>query len=291
MRVFSWLEGLATRCWTGTPWGSKCYDSSETGNASVTIGAQVYGSARAFSEHSYVENGQTTDLPDRVITLYAGEPDLEGECWALGNYWNGNTGLCEINPDGSNGSPIIIATGRSSNYKLTSAQDGVLFDIDGDGSPEQIAWTPADAEIAFLALDRDGDGYITSGKELFGDHTLPGSSNGFAALGRMVLESNGGVRRGSVSSDDPLFARLLLWTDSNHDGISEPGELRAASELLSDIGLAYGDHRRRDGNGNLYRYRGWVHIRTAPGRNQAKDRTDDLARQRYIYDVFLTKLR
>lgn len=58
----------------------------------------------------------------------------------------------------------------------------MFFDVDGNGLPERIAWTPADAEVAFLALDRDGDGAITSGKELFGNYTLPGSTNGFDAL-------------------------------------------------------------------------------------------------------------
>jgi hypothetical protein len=59
------------------------------------------------------------------------------------------------------------------------------------------------------------------------------------------------MKRGSVSSDDPRFARLLLWTDRNHNGVSEPSELRPASELLSDIGLAYEEHKRRDGHGNF----------------------------------------
>jgi hypothetical protein len=69
--------------------------------------------------------------------------------------------------------------------------------------------------VAFLALDRDGDGQITSGEELFGNHTLEGSANGFEALQRTAMESNGGVRRGSVSADDPVYAQLLLWTDRN----------------------------------------------------------------------------
>ncbi len=170
---------------------------------------------------------------------------------------------------------------------LTSAQDGVRFDIDGNGVREQVAWTPANLEIAFLAIDRDGNGAITSGVELFGNHTLPGVPNGFEALGDMVLGTNGGIRRGSVSSDDPLFAQLLLWVDRNHDGISDSSELRPAGDLLSDIGLGYQDHRRQDEHGNLYRFKGWVHVRTAPGRNRA-DPDEDVARRRQIFDVILT---
>jgi hypothetical protein len=88
--------------------------------------------------------------------------------------------------------------------------------------PERVSWTEADSDVSFLAIDRDGDGKITSGKELFGNFTLPGVSNGFLALQGLAMQTNGGIERGSVSSDDPLYARLLLWNDMNHNGISEP---------------------------------------------------------------------
>ena len=170
---------------------------------------------------------------------------------------------------------------------LTSAAEGVLFDLAGDGVPRLISWTEADSDLAFLALDRDGDGMITSGKELFGNHTLPGVSNGFEALGQMTLATNGGIQRGSVNSEDPIFSQLLLWTDSNHNGISEAAELRPASELLSDIGLGYKFMPRRDGRGNTFRQRGWVHLRTAPGRNRARTETEDKERTRMIWDIWL----
>jgi hypothetical protein len=164
---------------------------------------------------------------------------------------------------------------------LSSAEDGVVFDIDGDGVPETVAWTKANSEVAFLALDWDGDGFITSGKELFGGFTLPDTSNGVAALTRIARETNGGVMRGSVSTDDPVFARLLLWTDRNHNAISEPDELRPAGELVSDIGLGYEFRNQTDEFGNVFRYRGWVHVRTAPGRNQALSGKENMERRRY----------
>lgn len=61
-------------------------------------------------------------------------------------------------------SPIIIATGKDQKYKLTSAEDGVLFDLNGDGIPNQISWTEPGSDVAFLARDINGDGKITSGK-------------------------------------------------------------------------------------------------------------------------------
>jgi hypothetical protein len=184
------------------------------------------------------------------------------------------------------GSPIIIATEKDAVYKLTSADQGVLFDIDADGVPEQLAWTQAGAEVAFLAVDLDGDRRIANGKELFGNHTYAGVNNGFTALARMNMATNGGVPRGSVSSDDPLFAKLLLWFDYNHNGVSEPPELRPASESLTDIGLGYQEHMRRDGFGNEFRFKGWATVRTAPGRNRAEEPAEQQERKRLLYDVF-----
>lgn len=133
---------------------------------------------------------------------------------------------------------IVIAIQQGANYPLTSAEDGVALDIDGDGDLDRVAWTRPNSNVAFLALDHDGDGRITSGRELFGNFTTPGASHDFTALARLAEETNGGARRHSISADDPLFARLLLWTDSNHNGVSEPSELRPASKKITDIGLA-----------------------------------------------------
>lgn len=164
-----------------------------------------------------------------------------------GYYWNESLEACVENE-----SPILIPL-QNQRVKLTDIAGGVPFDHDGDGNKESSAWTMAGEEVAFLAYDADGNGTIDSGKELFGNNTVPGKPNGFAAL--QALAGNPG---GSLRPEHPFFARLLLWTDRNHNGVSEPSELRPASDLLGAIGLGYGLENRRDGNGNLFRYRGWV---------------------------------
>jgi hypothetical protein len=78
--------------------------------------------------------------------------------------------------------------------------------------------------VAFLAYDRNGNGQIDNGTELFGNYTVPGMNNGFAALERLASEV-AGYRTGRFRQGHPLFDKLLLWTDSNHDGISQPEEL------------------------------------------------------------------
>ena len=182
-------------------------------------------------------------------------------------------------------SAILIATGSDTSYPLTSAADGVRLDIDADGVVDRIGWTRPNSDVAFLAVDRDGDNAITAPNELV--MPLPNSRGAFAALLDMAKAANNGEPRGSVNSDDTLFPRLVLWTDRNHNGRGERSELRPVAEVFSDIGLGYAGHHRADALGNEYRYQGWAHLRTAPGRNRATSALEDRARRRYIYDVCL----
>ena len=104
----------------------------------------------------------------------------------------------------------------------------VHFDHDLSGFAEQSGWVGRDD--ALLVRDLDGDGRITSGAELFGDHTRLGNgafaANGFAALAD--LDSN---EDGVLDDNDKAFASLRLWQDRNGNGITDAGE-------LSDLGAA-----------------------------------------------------
>lgn len=291
--VQAWIDGLVWDCSGEQTPNSNCIATNGGGNAVTTANdtGSNCGTWNGQSDHKYYEGGGETSLGHITRGLNAGSCSVgdqcsvatdPGSCAALEPQCQWANNLCSYAP----GSPIIIAYGKGAKYELTSMDDGVFFDLDGDGVIDRVAWTKADEEVAFLALDRDGDGRITSGRELFGNHTLPGAPNGFDALQQMAMASNGGVLRGSVSADDPLFASLLLWTDRNHNGISEPDELRPASEVLSEIGLGYKLSQRVDPYGNLFTFRGWAHIRTKPGRNRSESHRDSLERTRFIWDVF-----
>jgi hypothetical protein len=182
---------------------------------------------------------------------------------------------------------VLLSTDVNSDYRLTSASDGVLFDLDGSGIPRRIGWTLRGTDTALLATDSDRDGKITSGKELVTSRTVPRAPSCFSALQALAMQSNGGIRLGSVSSDDPLFDQLLLWRDSNHNGLSEPSELAPVSESFSAIGLSYQPVSREDRNGNRFEFRGWAHIRTGPGRNEATSSEDNDRRTRHIWQVYL----
>jgi hypothetical protein len=76
-----------------------------------------------------------------------------------------------------------------------------------------------------------------------GSVTVAGASNGFAAL---IKLSDG--THADITADDALFAKLLLWTDTNHNGVSEPSELRPFGDVCDAIALSYHRSNRRDGN-------------------------------------------
>ena len=113
-----------------------------------------------------------------------------------------------------------------------------------------------DSNYASLAIDRNGNGQIDNGSELFGNHSpiYGGESdvtaaNGFEVLKFLDSPATGAARvpDGRLDMNDPVFERLLLWRDLNHNGISEPGELtRAVDEGIVAIGTDYRVSRKTD---------------------------------------------
>ena len=178
-------------------------------------------------------------------------------------------------------SPIIVDT-TGHGFQLTSAQDGVVFDILADGHPIQISWTAATSGNAFLALDRNHNGTIDSGKELFGNVTEQPESaapNGFLVLAEFDKPENGGNGDGLIDKRDAVFSHLLLWVDENHDGVSQPNELHTLPELgVLSLGLHYRDDK------HFYdQYGNWFHYQSAVN----PDRSDGGSKDgRVAYDVF-----
>ncbi len=182
-------------------------------------------------------------------------------------------------------SPIIVDT-TGKGFHLTSAANGVRFDIAATGTPVQIAWTAPGSGNAFLALDRNGNGRIDNGKELFGNYTWQPKSktpNGYLALAEYDKPENGGNGDGIIDSRDAVFSHLLLWIDDNHNGISEPSELHTLPELgVYSISLRYrSDQHYFDQYGNWFHYQGTLN--PDPGDGTSKD-------GRVTYDVFFVPL-
>lgn len=155
--------------------------------------------------------------------------------------------------------PILLDLGGGA-FELSGPVPAVVFDIDADGVAEALSWTRAGGDEAFLALDRDGNGVIDSGAELFGAATeQPPSAdpNGFRALAVFDGADHGGDGDGAITAADAVYARLLLWVDADRDGVSSPQELRSPADLgVEEIGLDYVLSERRDRWGNRFRWSG-----------------------------------
>jgi hypothetical protein len=176
---------------------------------------------------------------------------------------------CKTPPEGS---PILIDLGESAT-KFTRPEEGILFDIFANGKPAKVSW-PTSEQAYWLALDRNGNGIVDSGSELFGNATrlVDGSlaPHGYAALSE--LDDN---RDGIIDDKDPVFKRLFLWQRPLARNGFQPADRRVDLLVagIESLNLAFAESRRQDRWGNEFRYRAKVTLANG--------------KQHWSYDVFL----
>jgi len=182
-------------------------------------------------------------------------------------YCSWNTGTCVWTCTVRSSTPIIIDT-DGSGFHLTSVQNGIKWDFNGNGAPIQIAWTAPGSTNGWLAMP-DANGQITSAQQLFSSlapQNLKVADNGFNAL--VTYDTNG---------DGVINALDNPWSTKTTMAFPQPNELFTLDQLgITGISLAYTSSPKTDQYGNQFNLKG--HLTVASGSNV----------DGRIYDVTLT---
>ena len=180
-------------------------------------------------------------------------------------------------------SPLVLDLNRDG-FKLSPEGVGVYFDLTGDGDIKHVQWVAKGTDDGFLALDLNYNGIIDSGAELFGEGTVvigtgEHADNGYTALLQYDLPHLGGNQDGKITKKDAIFNRLLLWVDSNADGVSHRSEVFPISAFkilrINAMPKAVAENERVDAAGNVIPYWSWV-----------KTRSTDLPPKLKMADIF-----
>ncbi|MDX9692084.1 MAG: calcium-binding protein, partial [Acholeplasmataceae bacterium] len=142
--------------------------------------------------------------------------------------------------------PLSLDLNKDGKISTISKNPGVYFDLDNSNFAEKTSWIAP--EDGLLVLDRNANGKIDGGAELFGTETFLAdgtlASNGYLAL--KELDSN---NDGVISDADQIYHQLRLWQDINSNGVSENGELKSLLELgIKSIDLNYQSNSTVDVN-------------------------------------------
>ena len=178
------------------------------------------------------------ELANNILGLFFLQELLETLAEKLGrkaaaDFWDSQADKASETP---NLDPLVLDL-SGDGFKPTSLDKGVHFDLDGNGFAERINWIQGDD--ALLVLDKNGDGMINDGNELFGDRYRLANGKlarfGFEAL--MEQDTNGDK---VIDDKDANYSRLQVWQDVNQNGISEKEELRSLSQAgVAAIQLNY----------------------------------------------------
>ncbi len=172
-----------------------------------------------------------------------------------------------------NFTPILIDLGGNQLH-LSDAPGGAILDINGLGAVLRVAWPLDPNDDVFLVLDRNANGALDSGVELFGN-TTPLRNGQVAANGYLALAEVDENRDLWVDAADPGFSLLRLWRDNNRNGAAESDELTTLeANGIVRLSTNYRESARRDSHGNRFRFRAKVETRRPPY-------------ERFSYDVFL----
>ncbi len=171
----------------------------------------------------------------------------------------GSWGVCDVSGSVAS-TPLVLVFPGTNEVSFTSAPGGFALHTEMSVATDWVS-----SATPWLALDRDQNGRIDGGHELFGSATVLASGlpapHGFSALAE--LDEN---RDGLVSAADPAFASLSAWIDADQDRETDAGELVSLTTLgIESLSTSFEITERCDDRGNCERESGSMSLRTASG--------------------------
>jgi len=222
-------------------------------NCSIPFGIPVMTSRQFSAGQFYDTSRRRLSVECALVDAVSSTPaEAQNEC---------EQGDPDCDQEWSPFSPILLDL-HGDGWRFSGLSDPIAFDIDADGTHEFIGWVErGNQDDVFLALDRNGNGVIDDGSELFGNATplINGgvAVNGYQALAEFDHPDNGGDHDGSIDPGDSIWPRLLLWADVNHDATTDPGELVSlAMRGVVKIGTNFTESTKLDPHGNMLRFKG-----------------------------------
>lgn len=242
----SWLIGalLTLACSGGTEGNGKstapldeCGDGDraacELNGAPGTKSCEVAENGFAWGKCEVRDASRDTCSEGEVMHCFAeGSPtreefgDMTAPCELIDGRFTYNPNRCTT--------PLVLSFDGAPVELVKAAGE---FDLFGQGMSIGTDWVSA--KTPWLVLDRDRDGTIVDGSELFGSMTVLSNgsraTNGFEALA--ALDANGD---GWITAQDPAFAELRLWSDNDQDRRSSRDELQSlSSQRVEGIELSH----------------------------------------------------
>ncbi|MDD2780857.1 calcium-binding protein, partial [Sulfuricurvum sp.] len=220
--------------------GDTLMDSDGSGRVAFEGGILTGGKSKEGEKGVYEGNGGTYTLNNGTLTF----TKESGEILTIQKFVNGDLGIYlgdeprpKPTPKPDFPSPLVLDLNGDGVTSTFVSETSTYFDLDNDGVRQRTGWVQS--TDALLVFDKNKDGKINNGSELFGNNTIlkngTKAANGFEAL-REYDENKDGV----IDAKDNIYNTLSLWQDANSDGVTDTGELHTLSELgVASINLNY----------------------------------------------------